>query len=176
MKISILIVVMISASLIITQTMFGQKIFSDTKDPFTNLRTLSTTLSPLYKVGFTNILQVQTSICLQNDSIISCTLSFITPEVAINIDKVDSTQKDICLLKDEAGNIYSGKVSSSGSALGYSSYVCTFTRTDFLKLMDSEITDVKITTITGKGGLFPIDKKLGDNIANQIKVVLKNSK
>jgi hypothetical protein len=164
MKKSMLIFVMISTSLIITKNTLCQKIFSDTKDPFTNLRTRSTTLSPLYRAGFTNILQVQTSIGIQNDSIISCYFSFLTPEVSVKIDRTDSTLKDICLLKDEVGNIYTGKVTSSGSAIGYNSYVCSFTKTDFLKLMESQISDVKITTTSGKGGLFPIDKKLRDTL------------
>ena len=156
---------------------FGQKIFTDTKDPFTNIRTVSTTLDPLYRVGFTNILQVQTSVTIQNDSITSCNFALIVPAVSYQIEKIDSSFKDVCLFKDESGNIYLGKVTSSVSTavLGstYNLFTCVFTKEDFLKLMNAKITDIKITTTGGKGGLFPIDKKRQDNIANQIKTLLK---
>lgn len=166
--------------LLIAGNTFGQKIFSDTKDPFTNIRTVSTTLDPLYRVGFTNILQVQTSITIQNDSITSCNFAFIVPGLSYETEKIDSSLKDICLLKDESGNIYTGKVTMSVSTtvLGslYNSYACVFTKDDFSKLMNAKISDVKITTVRGKGGLFPIDKNRQDNIAKQIKAVLKSFK
>ena len=158
-------------------TTFGQKIFTDSKDPFTNARTISTTLEPLYRVGFTNILQVQTSVTIQNDSITSYNFTFIVPATSYQIEKIDSSLKDLCLIKDQSGNIYTGKVTSSVSAavLGsmYNSFACIITKEDFLKLRDVKLTDIKITTTGGNGGLFPIDKKRQDNIANQIKVLLK---
>jgi len=159
---------------------FGQKIFTDTKDPFTNIRTVATTLDPLYRVGFTNILQVQSSITIQKDSITSCNFAFIVPAISYQIDKIDSSLKDICLIKDELGNIYTGRVTSSVTAAVlssmYNTFACTFTKEDFIKLKEVKITDIKITTTGGKGGLFPIDKKRQDNIANQIKALFKSFK
>jgi len=176
-KIAILLFALLAGILVGIQNTYAQKIFSDTKDPFTNVRTISSTLDPLYKVGFTSILQVQTSITILNDSISSYTLSFLVPGVSYQTDKVDSSLKNICLLKDETGNIYTGNVISSVSTnvleTPYDLYGCVFKDEDFAKLILAKVSDIKITTTFGKGGLFQIDKKRQDVIGKQIKVILK---
>ncbi|MEP6845178.1 MAG: hypothetical protein ABI861_04215 [Panacibacter sp.] len=157
----------------------SQKIFLDKNDPFTKTRTISTDLNSLYRVASTNILQVQSQIEIKNDTIITYRLNFITPALPVNIEVKDSLPNE-CMLNDDEGNIYNGRLHNETTAFllgkNYQSYACSFSKDDFYKIVSINITDVKIISSSGKGGLFHIDKKAQDKISIQGKILLDKSK
>src|SRR5438067_616890 len=112
----------------------GQSILDDKKDPFTNVRTITTGINPLYKVAFTPILQVQSQIEVQNDSIITYRLNFVTPGLTMVINNKDSVV-NACYLKDENGSIYTGALKAEVAGVvvdrSYQGYTCILTKDDF---------------------------------------------
>lgn len=153
----------------------SQSIFLDKKDPFSKTRTIIANPMPLVSVSGVNILQAEPQVVIDGADT-SFEVNFITPGINVSID-VKEKLPDTCMLMDNNNNVYAASVINHSTAFvmgrQYENYTCLFSKTDFARIIGSIVTDIKISTSNGHGGVFHVDKKCQVNIAKQAKIILQ---
>lgn len=154
----------------------AQKIISEQKDAFTNIRTLVTSIVDLKVVAFHPILQANASIDVSNDTLSKFTLAFIIPDLPISVHTSDTMHAE-CLLKTADDKIIRGDYVADSKAFivnkSLHSFIYVFSKDDLSTLAQSMITDVKFFTANGDGGLYHVDDQSRGKIAKLCRIVIQ---
>lgn len=152
----------------------AQKIAIDKTDPFTNNRTITTSPLNLKKVAMTNILIATVSCEKAKDSIIKTTISFIIPDMGIEINNAD-TIKPYCLIKCSNDSLVNGIYQSDAKVdlMGKKSHIFNFMidTKDIGQLKNYQVTAVKFFNSKNEGGMFEVDKNAQDKISKAIELL-----